>query len=108
MTHLGLEILDFGFCLRAWINKSLKIVPYFAMTAILIAQGRVKVRHRKNSRHCEEARRGNLPFFCLRSIDDTLLHSKPNKRINQSTHLPYLSLIRVTCIKGRFFILMKQ
>jgi hypothetical protein len=46
--------------------------------------------------------------FCLHSIGEPLLHAKPNKRINQSTYLPHLSPIRVTCIKGGFFIALKM
>ena len=33
-----------------------------AMTTILIAHGRNEGRQRKNSCHCEEERRGNLPL----------------------------------------------
>ena len=34
-----------------------------AMTTVLMAQGRCVWRQRKNSCHCEEERRGNLPHF---------------------------------------------
>ena len=34
-----------------------------AMTTVLIAQGHYVWRQHKNSCHCEEERRGNLPYF---------------------------------------------
>ena len=51
-----------------WLDKQLKIASFLAMTTILMAQGRNKGRQRKDSCHCEEKRRGNLPYFFLRLV----------------------------------------
>jgi len=41
----------------------MKNASFLAMTTFLIAHGRKEVRQRKNGCHCEEERRGNLPYF---------------------------------------------
>ena len=52
-------------------NKQMKIASFLAMTTILIAHGRKEGRQHKNGRHCEEERRGNLPYFFMRSTGYT-------------------------------------
>jgi len=52
-------------------NKQMKIASFLAMTTILMAQGRNIGRQHKNSGHCEEERRGNLPYFSTRSTGCT-------------------------------------
>ena len=47
-------------------NKQMKIASFLAMTTILIAHGRKEGRQHKNGCHCEEERRGNLPYFYTR------------------------------------------
>lgn len=42
-----------------------------AMTTMPMAQGRIRGRQHKNSSHCEEARRGNLPYFLRRLTGGT-------------------------------------
>ena len=47
-------------------NKRMKIASFLAMTASFMAQGINVWRQHQNSRHCEEERRSNLPYFFLR------------------------------------------
>jgi len=47
-------------------KKQMKIASFLAMTTILIARGRKQGRQHKNGCHCEEERRGNLPYFYTR------------------------------------------
>jgi len=49
----------------------MKIASFLTMTTILIAQGRKEGRQHKNGCHCEEERRGNLPYFYTRLTDCT-------------------------------------
>ena len=44
----------------------MKIASFLAKTTSHMAQGSNVWRQHKNSRHCEEERRGNLPYFFLR------------------------------------------
>jgi len=44
----------------------MKIASFLAMMTILTAHGRKEGRQHKNGCHCEEERRGNLPYFFLR------------------------------------------
>ena len=67
-----------GINLKTWVqpvtrgNKQMKIASFLAMTTILMAQGRDIGRQHKTSRHCEEERRGNLPYFSTHLTGFTL------------------------------------
>ena len=52
-------------------NNRMKVASFLAMMTSLIAHGRNKGRQHKNGCHCEEERRGNLPYFFLRLTNYT-------------------------------------
>ena len=90
---------------RIWAQERMKIASFLAMTTSHMAQGGNVWRLHRNSRHCEEERRGNLPYFFLRLTCYTQVFCATQAQMSLISSMASPSSIRST--NSSFFLVLK-